>query len=78
MTKHVVIPAAKSKGLTTSVQVVGAAASELRPDSATVLVFIDQVTTSKESPDPAADASSVLVSLTKLHGKWLIDKFDPR
>jgi Mce-associated membrane protein len=76
-TKDVVTPAAQSKGVTTTAQVVGAAPSELRPDSAVVLVFVNQVTTSKERPDPAMASSCVKVSLNKLHGQWLITKFDP-
>lgn len=76
-TKQVVTPAAKNKGVTTTAQVVGAAASELHPDSATVLVFVNQVTTSKERPDPSMASSTVKVSLTKVNGQWLITKFDP-
>lgn len=76
-TKDVVTPAAQSKGVATTAQVVGAAATELHPNSAVVLVFVNQVTTSKERPDPAMASSSVLVSLTKAHGDWLISKFDP-
>ncbi|MDT5083418.1 MAG: Mce-associated rane protein [Mycobacterium sp.] len=76
-TKQVVTPAAQTKAVTTTAQVVGAAASELHPNSAVVLIFVNQVTTSKERPDPAMAASSVLVSLTKVHGNWLITKFDP-
>jgi Mce-associated membrane protein len=76
-TKEVVTPAAQSKAVATTAQVVGAATSELHPNSAVVLVFVNQVTTSKERPDPAMASSSVLVSLTKVHGDWLITKFDP-
>jgi Mce-associated membrane protein len=76
-TKQVVTPAAKQKAVTTTAQVVGAAASEMHPDKAVVLVFVNQVTTSKERPDPAMASSSVLVSMTKVHGAWLITKFDP-
>jgi Mce-associated membrane protein len=76
-TKQVVTPAAQTKAVTTTAQVVGAAASELHPNSAVVLIFVNQVTTSKERPDPAMASSSVLVSLTKVHGDWLIAKFDP-
>ena len=76
-TKEVVTPAAQTKGVTTIAQVVGAAASELNPDKAVVLVFINQATTSKERPDPAMASSSANVSLAKVHGEWLITKFDP-
>ena len=76
-TKEIVTPAAKEKALTTTAQVVGAGATELQPNSAVVLLFVNQATTSKERPDPAMASSSVLVSLTKVHGTWLITKFQP-
>lgn len=76
-TKEIVTPAAKEKNLTTTAQVVGAAASEMHPNSAVVLLFVNQATVSKDRPDPAMASSTVLVSLTKVHGKWLITKFQP-
>jgi Mce-associated membrane protein len=76
-TKEIVTPAAKEKAVTTTAQVVGAAATELQPNSAVVLLFVNQATTSKERPDPAMASSSVLVSLAKVHGTWLITKFQP-
>jgi Mce-associated membrane protein len=76
-TKEVVTPAAQTKGVMTTAQVAGAAVSELNPDKAVVLVFINQATTSKERPDPAMASSSAKVSLAKVHGDWLITRFDP-
>lgn len=76
-TEQIVAPAAKQKSLKTNARVLGAAVSDLHPDSAVVLVLVDQSTTSKDDPDPAMASSSVLVSLTKVNGKWLITKFDP-
>lgn len=76
-TEQIVAPAAKQKSLKTTAQVVGAAVSELHPNSAVVLVFIDQSTTSKDRPDPSMAASSVLVSMTRVNGNWLITKFEP-
>jgi Mce-associated membrane protein len=76
-TREIVAPAAKQKSLKTTAHVMGAAVSELRSDSAVVLVFVDQSTTSKDKPDPSMAASNVLVSLTRVNGNWLITKFDP-
>nr|WP_238159301.1 hypothetical protein [Mycobacterium sp. MFM001] len=76
-TQQIVTPAAKEKAVTTTAQVVQAAVSEMHPDSAVVLVFVNQSTTSKDRPDPSMAASSVLVSMTKVDGKWLITKFEP-
>ena len=58
-------------------KVVLGAVSDLHPDNAEVLLFINQTTTSQENPDGAFAASSVKVGLTKIDGNWLIDSFDP-
>jgi len=44
---------ARQKSMKTKAKVSGAAVSELHPNSATVLVFVDQVTTTKDSPQPS-------------------------
>lgn len=74
---QVVTPAVTQKAVTADVRVMRAAVSELGPDTAKVLVFLNQVSTSKDRPDPALAASSVLVTLTKSDGSWLISAFDP-
>ncbi|MDZ4233713.1 MAG: hypothetical protein U1C73_08110 [Dietzia sp.] len=76
-TEQIVTPAAKEKSVKTTASVVRAAVSDIEPDSAEVLVFINQTTTSKENPDGAFAASSVKVGLTKVDGAWLIESFDP-
>ncbi|MBX7453895.1 hypothetical protein GR927_38475 [Mycolicibacterium sp. 3033] len=76
-TQEIVTPAAKQKSVKTSASVVRAAVSQMQPDEAEVLVFINQSTTSTENPDGAFAASSVRVGLTKVDGAWLIDAFDP-
>jgi Mce-associated membrane protein len=76
-TEQIVAPAAKEKSLKTTAHVIGAAVSELHPDSAVVLVYVDQSTTSKDKPDPSMAASSVLVSMSRVNGTWLITKFNP-
>lgn len=76
-TQQIVTPAAKQKSVKTSAAVVRAAVSELHPDSAVVLVFINQNTTSKENPDGSFAASAVKVGLKKINDSWLISSFDP-
>ena len=51
--------------------------SELQPNSAVVLVFGNQNTTSKENPDGSFAASAVKVGLKKINDTWLIGSFDP-
>ena len=76
-TDQIVAPAAKQKGVKTEATVAKAAVSELHADDAVVLVFVNQVTTSKDRPDPALATSSVVVKLTKTDGRWLISEFNP-
>ena len=76
-TEQIVTPAAREKSVKTEASVVRAAVSMIQPDSAEVLVFINQTTTSKENPDGAFAASSVKVGLKKIDGAWLIASFDP-
>jgi Mce-associated membrane protein len=76
-TSEIVAPAAKQKSLKTTAHIMGTAVQELHPDSAVILVFVDQSTTSKDKPDPSMASSNVLVSLTRVNSNWLITKFDP-
>jgi Mce-associated membrane protein len=76
-TEQVVTPAAKQKAVKTTANVVRSAVSELHPDSAVLLVFINQKTTSKENPDGAFASSTVKVGMKKINDTWLISSFDP-
>jgi Mce-associated membrane protein len=76
-TEQIVAPAAKQKSLKTTAHVMRAGISEMHADSAVVLLFVDQSTTSKDNPDPAMSASSVQVTVTRVDGQWLITKFTP-
>nr|WP_231984485.1 hypothetical protein [Mycobacterium sp. E342] len=68
---------AQQKHVTETAQVIRAAVSELHPDSAVVLVFVNQTATSAEKPQPQTTANSARVTLTKVKGSWLISKLDP-
>ncbi|MGO8939124.1 MAG: hypothetical protein ACLQLO_19110 [Mycobacterium sp.] len=76
-TDNVVAPTAQQGQLTTSAKVIRAAISDLHPNSAVVLVFVDQTTASAKKKDPEKTKSALLVTLTKVNGSWLIAKFDP-
>jgi Mce-associated membrane protein len=72
-----VAPAARKGHLIATAKVLRAAVIELHPDSAVVLVFMNQNTASKEKPEPLTTTSSVVVTLNKVNGSWLIAKLDP-
>ncbi|OBA64904.1 hypothetical protein A5647_26010 [Mycobacterium sp. 1100029.7] len=76
-TNEIVGPTAQQGQLTTAGKVIRAAVSDLHPDSAVVLVFVDQTTTSVKKKEPEKAQSAVLITLTKVDGSWLIAKFDP-
>ncbi|MGI9125936.1 MAG: twin-arginine translocation pathway signal [Mycobacterium sp.] len=76
-TQKVVAPAAKGKGVKTEANVARAAVSAIKPGRAEVLVFVNQVTTSKDRPTPALATSSVMVTLVESGGHWLISEFNP-
>ncbi len=76
-TKEFVTPMVQQKHIAQTAAVVRAAVSELHPDSAVVLVFLNETTMSKEKPEPLTTPSSVRITLTKVNGSWLISKLDP-
>ena len=61
----------------TRLHVSGGGGAGLPPGSATVLVVLNQTTTSKDNPDGSFTASAVNVGLKKVDGNWLISAFDP-
>jgi Mce-associated membrane protein len=76
-TDNIVAQTAEQGQLTATAKVIRAAVSDLHPDSAVVLVFVDQTTASPKKKDPEKTQSAVVVTLTKVNGSWLIAKFDP-
>lgn len=76
-TDQIVAPAAKQKSVKQNAIVLRSALSELHPDFADVLLFVNESTQSKDRPEPAFQNSSVLVRLAKVDGKWLISEFTP-
>jgi Mce-associated membrane protein len=72
-----VAPAAKQKDIRATASVVRAAPITVQSDTAEVLVYLNQATTSRDNPEPAQAASAVKVGLTKVDGNWLISSFTP-
>jgi Mce-associated membrane protein len=76
-TSQTVAPTARQKGITTTAKVMRAGVETLTSDTAAILVFVNQTTTSQEQPSPETKASSVRVGLAKVNGTWLINAFNP-
>ncbi|HXO54426.1 MAG TPA: hypothetical protein VN888_26160 [Mycobacterium sp.] len=76
LTNNVVIPGAKQRQISSVATVPAAASVSAAETHAVVLVFIDQSTIIGNDP-PTDTASSVKVTLDKVHNRWLISQFDP-
>jgi Mce-associated membrane protein len=76
-TQRIVAPATKEKSVKTTAVVLRAALTDLHPDSAVVLLFVNQSTQTKDRPEPTFSSSAVMVTLAKADGKWLISAFNP-
>jgi len=73
---QIVGPSAQRGQITTTATVVKAAVSEMQPDSAVVLVFVKQQTSSKDKPQPVVTSNSLRITLKKVNNSWLIEKFE--
>ena len=76
-TGAIMADAARQRQVKTTAQVAEAAAADVHPDSAVVLVFVNKITLSKQQPTPTMTPATVRVTLTKVNGSWLISEFDP-
>ena len=77
-TEQIVTSVAEHGQVTTTVQVIRAAVTELQPNKAVVLAFIRQKMTTKKKPEAEAvnTSNSVRVSLVKADGRWLINDLE--
>lgn len=76
LTNKVVIPGSKQKKISAAATVPAAASVSATENHAVVLVFVDQTITMGNGA-PTSTASSVRVTLDKVHGRWLVSQFDP-
>lgn len=75
--RTVVAPTATRTGVVTKASVSAAGVTTLNANTATVLVFLNQTTTSKTRPLPAVTGSRLSVTLEKVNGQWLVSGVKP-
>jgi len=75
-TDQVFAAAAQQQHVSTKTNVVRAAVSDLHPDSAVVLLFVNKLSTSKDNP-PSMQPTTVKATMKKVDGSWLIEQFEP-
>jgi Mce-associated membrane protein len=68
-------PNATKQQTVTNATVPVAAAVDSSGNEVTVLVFVDQSTTSKQQPKAQKNASQLRVTMQKVKGRWLIEQF---
>lgn len=73
----VIAPGAEQKQLTVKVDVRAAAVVTAEPDKATVLVFLNQMTTSKDNAQAVVTPSRVRMDMRKVNGQWLAASLQP-
>ncbi|MEJ8279436.1 hypothetical protein [Pseudonocardia spirodelae] len=77
LARDVVIPAAKQQQTTTSTSVSRAGVVSAEPDRVTVLMFLNQTTTTVADPNPRLSGSRVRVVLERSDGGWRISELTP-
>jgi len=76
-TDQIFAAAAQRQQVSTTASVERAAVSDLHPDSAVVLLFVDKESSSKDNPAPVTKPTTVRATLKKVNGSWLIAQFEP-
>ncbi|MBF6149553.1 hypothetical protein [Nocardia nova] len=73
----VIIPAAHRDAIVTKATIVGTAVVSASRDEVTLLLFLNQETTSTKYQGPRLDGSRVRVTMTRDSGTWLISDITP-
>ncbi|TQF68739.1 twin-arginine translocation pathway signal [Rhodococcus spelaei] len=76
LTDTVIVPAARDKKIAAHSTVTGTGLTSVDADSAVVLVFLTQETTSAAQPQRASATVGARVELQKVGDDWLISNFD--
>lgn len=74
---QVIIPTAKDKGVSTKAEVVESSVVTADSENVTLLLFVNQTTTTTGTPDPVLDGSRVSVALTRVGSDWYISDLKP-
>ncbi|KAF0957656.1 RDD family protein [Rhodococcus sp. T7] len=77
LAKDVVAPTAKDKQVTMQAAAAGSAVESVSKDQASVLVYINQSTTTASSPETTQSQNAIRVGLTRIDSTWLISRFEP-
>lgn len=68
------LPATREQSVTTTAEVVRAAVISARSDRVEVLLYVNRTTSSAAQPEPGSSTNPVTVTVTRVHGRWLISQ----
>ena len=77
LTKSSIIPAAAAHRIVTNAKIAESGVISVADDSVSVLMFINQTTTSSEDPAPQLDGSRVKVTAVRSGDQWKIGGLQP-
>lgn len=72
-----ILPAAKERGVSSSVNISGVSLMSSTADEAEVLVFVTQKLQTADPGEPTTTATAMRVGLVNKDGRWLIDRLAP-
>ncbi|MFD3596381.1 h domain protein [Nocardia sp. NPDC058640] len=75
--EQAIAPGAKEKQLTVKATTQAEGVVSAEPEHAVVLLYLNQLTTSKDSPQGATSGSRVRVTLDKTDNRWLVAQVTP-
>ncbi|MEV0547655.1 h domain protein [Nocardia salmonicida] len=75
--EQAIAPGAKEKQLTVKATTQAEGVVSADPEKAVVLLYLNQLTTSKDSPEGTTSGSRVRVSLDKADNRWLVSQVTP-
>lgn len=73
--QQIIEPQVPKQQVVTKAQAAAAAPVDSNGDQVTVLVFVDQSTTSKTQSKPQASQDELRVTMQKVNGKWLVENY---
>lgn len=77
LAKEVVAPTAKDKQVMMQASGAGSAVESVSADQASVLVYINQNTTTASNPETTQSQNAIRVGLSRIDGTWYISRFEP-
>lgn len=77
VSREVIVPSAKKRQVVTTAEVIESSVVDAAEDHVDLLLFVNQSTTSTDSPETKLDGSRVKVTSTRDGDRWLVTAMTP-